>query len=62
MAGTKDGLGSEMCIRDRYVVSSTLDEPRWSNSTVSKGAVLKGSVVNEVSKLKQELDLSLIHI
>jgi dihydrofolate reductase len=40
----------------KYVVSSTLDEPRWSNSTVSKGAVLKGSVVNEVSKLKQELD------
>jgi dihydrofolate reductase len=35
----------------KYVVSSTLDEPRWSNSTV-----LKGDVVTEVSKLKQELD------
>jgi dihydrofolate reductase len=35
----------------KYVVSSTLEEPRWSNSTV-----LKGEVVNEVSKLKQELD------
>jgi dihydrofolate reductase len=35
----------------KYVVSSTLQEPRWSNSTV-----LKGDVVNEVSKLKQELD------
>ena len=35
----------------KYVVSSTLEEPRWSNSTV-----LKGDVVNEVSKLKQELD------
>jgi dihydrofolate reductase len=35
----------------KYVVSSTLKEPRWSNSTV-----LKGDVVNEVSKLKQELD------
>jgi dihydrofolate reductase len=35
----------------KYVVSSTLEEPKWSNSTV-----LKGNVVNEVSKLKQELD------
>jgi dihydrofolate reductase len=32
-------------------VSSTLQEPKWSNSTV-----LKGEVVNEISKLKQELD------
>ena len=35
----------------KYVVSSTLVNPEWSNSTV-----LKGEVVNEVSKLKQELD------
>ena len=35
----------------KYVVSSTLQEPRWGNSTV-----LKGNVVDEVSKLKQELD------
>ncbi len=35
----------------KYVVSSTLVEPHWSNSTV-----LKGEVVDEVSKLKQELD------
>jgi dihydrofolate reductase len=35
----------------KYVVSSTLEEPRWNNSTV-----LRGEVVNEVSKLKQELD------
>ena len=34
----------------KYVVSSTLQEPRWSNSTV-----LRGDVVSEVSKLKQEL-------
>jgi dihydrofolate reductase len=34
----------------KYVVSSTLDEPRWGNSTV-----LTGDVVREVSKLKQEL-------
>ena len=35
----------------KYVVSSTLEHPRWSNSTI-----LKGDVMNEVSKLKQELD------
>jgi dihydrofolate reductase len=35
----------------KYVVSSTLQEPKWSNSTV-----LKGDVVTEVPKLKQELD------
>ena len=34
----------------KYVVSSTLGEPRWSNATV-----LKGEVVDEVVKLKQEL-------
>lgn len=35
----------------KYVVSSTLEEPDWNNSTV-----LKGDVVTEVTKLKQELD------
>ena len=35
----------------KYVVSSTLSEPEWSNSTV-----LKGDVAEEVGKLKQELD------
>jgi dihydrofolate reductase len=35
----------------KYVVSSTLEEPDWNNSTV-----LKGDVVDEVSKLKHELD------
>jgi dihydrofolate reductase len=35
----------------KYVVSSTLDEPDWNNSTA-----LKGDVVTEVSKLKQRLD------
>jgi dihydrofolate reductase len=35
----------------KYVVSSTLVEAAWNNSTV-----LKGDVANEVSKLKQELD------
>ena len=35
----------------KYVVSSTLEHPDWNNSTV-----LRGDVVTEVSKLKQELD------
>jgi dihydrofolate reductase len=34
----------------KYVVSSTLKDPDWSNSTV-----LTGDVVQEVSKLKEEL-------
>jgi dihydrofolate reductase len=35
----------------KYVVSSTLVDPDWNNSTV-----LEGDVVTEVSKLKRELD------
>ena len=34
----------------QYVVSSTLDDPGWTNTTV-----LDGEVVHAVSKLKQEL-------
>jgi dihydrofolate reductase len=34
----------------KYVVSSTLEDPGWNNSTV-----LKSDAVDEVSKLKQEL-------
>jgi dihydrofolate reductase len=39
----------------KYVVSSTLEDPDWNNSTV-----LKGDVVDEVSKLKQELSGELV--
>jgi dihydrofolate reductase len=35
----------------KYVVSSTLEHPKWTNATV-----LNGDVVDEVTKLKQELD------
>ena len=35
----------------KYVVSSTLEDPAWNNSTV-----LKGDVEEEVAKLRQELD------
>lgn len=35
----------------KFVVSSTIERPRWGN-----GTVLKGDVVDEVSKLKQDVD------
>ena len=35
----------------KYVVSSTLEDPDWNNSTV-----LKGDVMNEISRLRQKLD------
>jgi dihydrofolate reductase len=44
-------LAERMNSLPKYVVSATLEEPKWSNSTV-----LKGDVVEEVSKLKQGLD------
>jgi dihydrofolate reductase len=39
----------------KYVVSSTLQEPEWNNSTV-----LKGDVVKEVRKLRQEQDGNIV--
>ncbi len=35
----------------KYVVSASLDEPKWSNSTI-----LNGNVVEQISKLKHEVD------
>src|SRR6185295_10146705 len=35
----------------KYVVSSTLEHPRWGN-----GSVLSGDVVDDVSKLKRDLE------
>ena len=35
----------------KYVVSSTLEQPTWNNSTI-----LTGNVVDEVSRLKREFD------
>ena len=35
----------------KYVVSSTLADPEWNNTTV-----LQGDVLSEVSRLKQEID------
>jgi dihydrofolate reductase len=41
----------------KYVVSSTLDDPVWKNSTV-----LRAEVVNEISKLKQDIDGEIVVI
>jgi dihydrofolate reductase len=54
-AGRWPSRGGELANRlnslPKYVVSSTLEDPDWNNSTV-----VKGEAVNEVSKLRQELD------
>ena len=41
-------LADRLNSKPKYVVSSTLQDPIWNNTTV-----LTGNVVNEVSKLKQ---------
>src|ERR687888_134105 len=55
MAGRWPSRSGELADRlnsmPKYVVSATLEDPDWSNSTV-----LKGDAVDEVSKLKQELN------
>jgi dihydrofolate reductase len=55
MAGRWPSRSGELADRlnslPKYVVSSTLEDPDWSNSTV-----LTGDVMNYVSKLKQDLD------
>jgi dihydrofolate reductase len=45
------GFANKFNSMPKYVISSTLDDPEWNNSTV-----LKGDVVDEVTKLKQEQD------
>jgi dihydrofolate reductase len=48
---SRDGeLADRLNDMPKYVVSSTLEDPDWNNSTV-----LAGDVVQEVSKLKEEL-------
>jgi len=43
-------LADRLNSKPKYVVSSTLQDPAWNNSTV-----LKGDAVSEVAKLKQQL-------
>jgi dihydrofolate reductase len=45
------GFADKMNSMPKYVVSSTLENPEWSNSTV-----LEGDVAESVAKLKQEID------
>jgi len=45
------GFAEKMNGMPKYVVSSTLEEAEWSNSTV-----LSGDLATEVTKLKQEVD------
>jgi dihydrofolate reductase len=53
---SRDGaLADRLNSMPKYVVSSTLEDPEWNNTTV-----LKGDVVEEVSKLKQGLDGEII--
>jgi dihydrofolate reductase len=44
-------LADQLNSLPKYVVSSTLEDPGWNNSTV-----LEGDAVEAVTKLKQELD------
>jgi dihydrofolate reductase len=46
-----DELADKFNSLPKYVVSSTIQDPEWNNSTV-----LDGDVVKEVSRLKRELD------
>lgn len=50
-AGRPGGWADQLNSLPKYVMSSTLEDPRWTNVTV-----LKGDVVDEVTRLKQELD------
>jgi len=45
------GFAEKMNSMPKYVVSSTLTNPEWQNTTV-----LSGDVAEEVSRLKQEVD------
>jgi dihydrofolate reductase len=44
-------LADKLNSMPKYVISSSLEDPEWNNSTV-----LNGDVVDQVSKLKQEID------
>jgi dihydrofolate reductase len=45
------GFADKMNGMPKYVVSTTLENPEWNNSTV-----LKGDLGEEIGKLKQEID------
>jgi dihydrofolate reductase len=45
------GFAEKMNAMPKYVVSSTLEEASWSNTTI-----LRGELADEVAKLKREID------
>jgi dihydrofolate reductase len=45
------GFADKMNSMPKYVVSTTLENPEWNNTTV-----LKGDAVEQVAKLKEEID------
>ena len=47
----EQGAADQMNSMPKYVVSTTLKDPEWTNTTV-----LKGDVAEEVKKLKEEID------
>jgi dihydrofolate reductase len=47
----KNEFGDKFNSMPKYVVSSSLENPTWTNTTV-----LRGGLVDEVSKLRNELD------
>jgi len=49
------GLADRLNNMPKYVVSATLENPAWNNSTV-----LAGDVITEVSTLKQQIDGEII--
>jgi dihydrofolate reductase len=49
------GFADKMNTMPKFVVSTTLDEPEWNNSTV-----IKGDIAAEVSRLKQEPDQDIL--
>jgi dihydrofolate reductase len=53
--GRSGDLADRLNDMPKYVVSSTMTDPGWNNSTI-----LAGDVMQEVSKLKQELDGELV--
>jgi dihydrofolate reductase len=53
---TRDGeFADKFNTMPKYVVSSTLENPEWANTTV-----LKGDVAEETARLKEELDGNIV--
>jgi dihydrofolate reductase len=47
----EEGFADKINAMPKYVISSTLEDPTWNNTTV-----LRGDVAEEISRLKEEVD------